>query len=120
MMWNAKMDAVINKGHKQGLSARLIADQLGTTRNAVLGRVFRLGLGGSPDNPYSPSQKAISDRSRQAAIRRAEDKQRRERRFRVKRLIETIRLSAPVLNATELTAIEAIAGNALRRAGVDK
>lgn len=38
------MDAVVVAGFKEGLSARLIADKIGVTRNSVLGRTFRLGL----------------------------------------------------------------------------
>ena len=42
--WTPEMDAVITTGFEVGLSARIIGEQLGMTRNSVLGRSFRLGL----------------------------------------------------------------------------
>lgn len=52
--WTPEMDAAIAQGHEQGLSARLIGEQLGVTRNSVLGRTFRLGLCKTIGEPRSP------------------------------------------------------------------
>jgi hypothetical protein len=40
--WTREMDAAIAAGFENGLSARLIGENLGVTKNAVLGRKFRL------------------------------------------------------------------------------
>lgn len=42
--WTPEMDAVVATGFRDKLSARLIGERLGVSRNAVLGRHFRLGL----------------------------------------------------------------------------
>jgi hypothetical protein len=51
--WTPEMDAIVATGINNGLSSQLIADELGVTRNAVLGRRFRLGLcnGKKPRQP---------------------------------------------------------------------
>lgn len=54
MSWTDEMDTILRDGHRQGLSARIIAEQLGTTRNSVLGRTFRLGLCHSYAEPRQP------------------------------------------------------------------
>jgi hypothetical protein len=44
-LWTAESDAVLVKLHRQGLSARQIAETMGLrTRNQVIGRISRLGL----------------------------------------------------------------------------
>lgn len=58
MIWTDEMDASIRRGHEAGLSARLISEQLGVTRNAVLGRTFRLGLCKSYSEPREPASTA--------------------------------------------------------------
>ena len=42
--WTSEMDAALTSGFQAGLSARLVGKKLGVTRNAVLGRHFRMGL----------------------------------------------------------------------------
>lgn len=44
MDWTKEMDAKLEVGLQNRQSARLIAQDIGVSRNAVLGRVFRLGL----------------------------------------------------------------------------
>ncbi len=46
MNWTPEMDDAIATRFEAGLSARAIGEKLGITRNAVLGRKFRLGLCG--------------------------------------------------------------------------
>jgi len=43
-IWTDEMDSALKQGYEAGKSARLIGDELGVTRNSVLGRTFRLGL----------------------------------------------------------------------------
>lgn len=57
-LWTPEMDSAIKAGYEAGKSARIIAEQLGTTRNSVLGRTFRLGLCKSISEPREPSVKA--------------------------------------------------------------
>ena len=54
MDWTSDMDDILREGLKQGLSARLISDQLGVTRNAVLGRTYRLKLSGTIKRKRKP------------------------------------------------------------------
>lgn len=42
--WTPEMDSTIVAGFREGRSAREVAERLGVTRNAVLGRSFRMGL----------------------------------------------------------------------------
>jgi GcrA cell cycle regulator len=45
MTWNADTDLILKKLHKEGYSASKIAEQIpGKSRNAVIGRLHRLGL----------------------------------------------------------------------------
>ena len=46
MKWTEELDNALIKAHEDGLSASMIAERLGNnlTRNAILGRSFRLGL----------------------------------------------------------------------------
>jgi hypothetical protein len=48
MMWTPQMDSALRAGIKSGLSSRMIAELMscGLTRNAVIGRCFRLGVNG--------------------------------------------------------------------------
>ena len=49
MGWNEERVALLRKLWTEGLSASQIAKQLGgVTRNAVIGKVHRLGLSGRP------------------------------------------------------------------------
>jgi hypothetical protein len=52
--WTPDKDAAIREGFEKGLSARIIADQLGVTRNAILGRAYRMRIGGSVESKRSP------------------------------------------------------------------
>lgn len=47
--WSAEKETNLRLWWQMGLSARAIADKLETTRNAVLGKAFRLGLDYHPD-----------------------------------------------------------------------
>jgi IS30 family transposase len=55
MAWTEEMDTILRDGHQRGLSARIIAEQIGTTRNSILGRTFRLGLCQSYTAPRRPT-----------------------------------------------------------------
>jgi hypothetical protein len=66
MNWTPEMDAAVKSGFAGGLSARLIGERLGVTRNSVLGRAFRLGLCQPPDSRRQPSLTALPDRSPRA------------------------------------------------------
>lgn len=44
MEWHEDRIDELKRLHREGLTAAVIASKLGTTRNAVLGKVFRLGL----------------------------------------------------------------------------
>jgi len=57
--WTPDKDAAIREGFEKGLSARVIADQLGVTRNAILGRAYRMRIGGSVLLFHPPSPRAI-------------------------------------------------------------
>ena len=60
ILWNEERDAILRQKVTEGLSARQIAAIFGdVTRNAVIGRVHRLGLGmvrtkskGNPENRH--------------------------------------------------------------------
>ncbi len=55
-MWNDERVATLRKLWTDGLSASQIAKQLGgVTRNAVIGKVHRLGLAGRPRPRVPPS-----------------------------------------------------------------
>lgn len=58
MSWTPEMDAAVKSGFDEGLSARLIGERLGVTRNSVLGRTFRLGLCQPAGQPRQPKQTA--------------------------------------------------------------
>ncbi len=70
--WTAKMEADLQDGIKKGLSAQLIADRIGLTRNAVLGKMFRMRIGHRPTivkKPGLPKSKPIKPlRKRRAKI----------------------------------------------------
>jgi len=44
MIWTDETDALLKEGIAKGLSAAQIGNKIGVTRNAILGRTFRLGL----------------------------------------------------------------------------
>jgi hypothetical protein len=66
MNWTPEMDAAVKSGFSEGLSARLIGERLGVTRNAVLGRSFRLGLCNPIDQRREPERTAIPARRTRA------------------------------------------------------
>lgn len=53
--WSEEMDAILKAGIAAGKSARVLGDEIGVTRNSVLGRTFRLGLSHTQDSPRVPS-----------------------------------------------------------------
>lgn len=57
--WSPEMDAAIIAGIQEGVSARIIGERLGVTRNAVLGRTFRLKLCQDYANPRRPETTAV-------------------------------------------------------------
>lgn len=66
--WTDERIAQLRDLLAQGLSARVIAGRLGVTRNAVIGKVSRLGLSGQGNPPGPPKgQKAMSRASLRAA-----------------------------------------------------
>lgn len=71
MEWTEEQDAKLRAGIQNRMSARLIGESLGVTRNSVLGRVFRLGLhlngkrgSSGPRGPYKTRNTAITPRMR--------------------------------------------------------
>lgn len=44
MDWNASNIALLRRLWADGLSASIIADRFGVTKNAICGKVYRLGL----------------------------------------------------------------------------
>jgi len=56
MSWTDERVELLRKLHADGLSNELIAEKMGgVTRNAVLGKINRLGLSGSKAHPHRPS-----------------------------------------------------------------
>lgn len=71
MKWTDERVAILTKLWADGLSASQIAKQLGgVTRNAVIGKVHRLGLSGRA-KPSSPARKAAAAKTAAAAARKA-------------------------------------------------
>jgi len=69
MAWTEDRVATLTKLWADGLSASQIAKQLGgVTRNAVIGKVHRLGLSGRA-KPSSPARKAAAVKTANAASR---------------------------------------------------
>lgn len=62
MAWTESRVATLRKGWAEGLSASQIAKQLGgTTRNAVIGKVHRIGLQGRAQ-PSRPARRPVRTR----------------------------------------------------------
>ena len=80
MAWTEDRVEILSKLWAEGLSASQIAKELGeVTRNAVIGKVHRLGLSGraKPSNPTKKSsRKATVVRTRAVRIPSAPRKQR--------------------------------------------
>lgn len=80
MAWTEDRVEILTKLWAEGLSASQIAKELGeVTRNAVIGKVHRLGLSGraKPSNPTKkPTRKATAARTRAARLPSAPRKQR--------------------------------------------
>jgi GcrA cell cycle regulator len=68
-LWTPELDAQILAHHARGLSASRIAMKLaiGASRNAVIGRMHRIGLKGRPRGPSLNKIKATRIRNRVAA-----------------------------------------------------
>ena len=114
MSWTQEMDAALIKGRADGLTAELIGQQLGVTRNAVLGRSFRIGLADGV-NPFQPTQGRAVERSKAAKERCIQKRMIRERNVRLRLLVADIRAALGIMNETEIIAIKAIIDNAKRR-----
>ena len=66
MSWNDERVELLKKLWQDGLSASQIAAEMGSiTRNAVIGKVHRLGLAGRAKAPVSPVQRARKAQPRQ-------------------------------------------------------
>ena len=80
MAWTEDRVEILTKLWAEGLSASQIAKELGeVTRNAVIGKVHRLGLSGraKPSNPTKkPTRKTTAARTRAARLPSAPRKQR--------------------------------------------
>lgn len=50
-VWTDELDCEISRGFSEGMSAREIGEKIGKTRNAILGRAFRLNLERAPLPP---------------------------------------------------------------------
>jgi hypothetical protein len=70
-VWTPEMDEAITSGYAEGKSARLIGEQLGVSRNSVLGRTFRLGLCNSYSNPREPTETATPKLPRASLVEKA-------------------------------------------------
>ncbi len=79
--WCEDRDGRLRAMLDAGASASMIASALGTTKNAVLGRKFRLGLG-KPMLPRTPEEIAAARQRRLEARRALNKKHREERRVR--------------------------------------
>jgi GcrA cell cycle regulator/Sigma-70, region 4 len=69
MDWTEAEDVKLKAGIQNRMSARLIGEQLGKTRNSVLGRIFRLGLrlrldGKNPPRPEKLRRAAVTTKLR--------------------------------------------------------
>lgn len=76
MAWTEDRVAILTKLWAEGLSASQIANQLGgVTRNAVIGKVHRLGLSGraKPSRPKAPRVRSVS-RARKAVPAKPREK----------------------------------------------
>lgn len=70
MSWTEERVALLSKLWAEGLSASQIANQLGgVTRNAVIGKVHRLGLSGRAKSPGTARAKKPRDTSSRTADR---------------------------------------------------
>lgn len=92
-MWTDDQIARLSKLWSEGLSASLIGEAMGYTRNAVLGKVFRLGLEKRSEREYPPISKQRSGPKR-SMVRDAIELSRirnrnRENRKRVERTVES-------------------------------
>jgi len=119
MNWTAEMDAALRHGRGQGHSASVLASQLGISRNAVLGRLFRLKMGGTLEKPFCPSMRADQEklaewrRLREAAKKALEEK--RAIRLKVRTLrdfLDGVWSGDLTINPSDLDAMCAIAKHA--------
>lgn len=107
------MDGAIVAGHAEGLSAREIASQLGKTRNAVLGRTFRLQLGGTPENKYLPNisreaMERVAEAKKAAKELRAVREVRRAKVDRARHITRSLRYLMTTFSDEQLDQLENI------------
>jgi hypothetical protein len=114
MSWTQEMDAALVKGRSDGLTAEMIGQRLGVTRNAVLGRTFRLGMADG-SRPFQPTQGPAVERSRAAKERGVQRRMRLEHNVRLRALVAEFRAAARAFNDTEIIAIRAVIDNAKMR-----
>src|SRR6516165_12541650 len=70
MSWNDERVETLKKLWAEGFSASQIAAELGgVTRNAVIGKVHRLGLSGRAKSPSSPAPRPRKPRRASAMLR---------------------------------------------------
>lgn len=67
MFWSDEQIATLKKLHLDGLSCSLIGQEIGISRSAVLGKLFRLGLCGTNSNKNIPIQKKKREKRPQAS-----------------------------------------------------
>src|SRR6516225_6514918 len=65
-MWTKERETILRRMWKGGASASIIGDEIGISRNAVIGKVHRLGLDARPPNfkhtnRISPTGRPISE-----------------------------------------------------------
>lgn len=54
--WSQAMDDVVRQVWRDNLTTGWAAARVGRTRNAVIGRAYRLGLGPHPSAPVRPAE----------------------------------------------------------------
>lgn len=72
--WTSDAITLLRKLHGEGLSAALIGEQIGTTKNAVCGKAHRLGLVlGTPHTKHDEEKRVKAAARAVRAVRRTPD-----------------------------------------------
>lgn len=112
MSWTDERDAALRQGRKDGLSAAVIADQLGITRNAVLGRAFRLGLGATRAAPVCPTIRVDQDKRGRRQLAAVERANLRKTIDYIRAVLAGVRCGALSVDTSVLIAMKALADRA--------
>ncbi len=100
-MWTDERVEMLKKLWADGLSASQVAKQLGgVTRNAVIGKVHRLGLSGRA-TPSRPARPRTQTARTMPPLRGRPDPLVAERR------VEDVRSAAPIIERAEIARVEA-------------